>query len=143
MLYGNTNLRRKHGLDWFTNTQKIKYNFFHRKIETLLQKNAIHTEYNLLLDLPLIINCRTQIQSKLNNRNLSNKLDNLDEDVKRHVTRHYELSALGEEAVDNALQSAGSHSVALTPDANHVHPAQAKQALLNNQHTLIIRNLQA
>lgn len=62
-----------------------------------------------------------------NIRYLSNKLNNFDKDVKRRVPGHYSLGALREEGVDYAGETGVRGRVALTLDADHVHPQQSVQ----------------
>jgi hypothetical protein len=53
---------------------------------------------------------------------LGDELNDLDKDVERDVFGRDHLGALGEQAVDNALQATLCHCVALTLDSHHVHP---------------------
>lgn len=62
---------------------------------------------------------------------LRDELNDLDEDIKRRVTWHHRLRALGKQRVHDALQSALRGRVALALDPYHVHPQQTVQSLCN------------
>jgi len=56
---------------------------------------------------------------------LGDELDDFDEDVERSVARDDRFGSFGEQRIDDAVQPRQRGAIALTLDADHVHPQES------------------
>lgn len=139
-------LRGQDDLDLTPNRQQVKYNLPHGKVQPLLQQEGIHSWLLILTSFTTLLQYSTWALLSPNHyyrfyitstsalkqsatTYLCNKLDDLDKDIEWGISGHNSFGTLREERIDDACQARVSGRVALTLDADHVHPQQPIKGL--------------